>query len=159
MFDLLAVAYQGDATRVFTFMMAREASQRTYPLLEIRQPHHDVSHHGNRPENMEQHAKVGAHFTGLFAKFLERLRAMPEGDGSILDSSLIFYGGGMSDGQAHSAYPLPLVSVGRAGGRIKGDRHLVAGDWTPVANLWLSVADVFGSTIESVGESNGRVAI
>jgi Protein of unknown function (DUF1552) len=159
MFDLLAVAYQGDATRVFTFMMAREASQRTYPQLGIRQPHHDVSHHSNRAENMELHAKVGSHFTGLFANFVEKLRTMREGEGSILDNSLIFYGCGMSDGQAHSAYPLPLVSVGAAGGKIKGNRHVVAGDWTPVANLWLSVADVYGSTVESVGESNGRVTI
>jgi hypothetical protein len=159
MFDLLTVAYQGDTTRVFTFMMAREASQRTYPALEIRQPHHDVSHHANRPENMELHAKVNHHYAALFAAFLEKLRATPEGDGSILDNSLIFYGGGMSDGQAHSPYPLPLVSAGSAGGRIKGDRHVAAAEWTPVANLWLSVADLFGSRLETFAESTGRVEI
>ena len=84
---------------------------------------------------------------------------MPEGEGSILDNTLIFYGGGMSDGQAHSPYPLPLVSVGGAGGAIKGNRHLVAGEWTPVANLWLTCANLYGSTLDSVGESTGRISI
>ena len=159
MFRLLAVAYQADLTRVFTFMMAREASQRTYPQLDIRQPHHDVSHHANQPANMETFAKVNTYYASLFAEFVETLRQSPEGDGSVLDHSLIFYGAGMSDGQAHSPYPLPLTSVGKAGGRVKGDRMVMAGEWTPVANLWLSVAGIFGSPIESIGESNGRVSL
>jgi len=159
MFDLLAVAYQADLTRVFTFMMSREASQRTYPKLEIKQPHHDVSHHGNQPEQMELHARINAHYAQLFANFVETLRAMPEGDGSILDHSLIFFGGGMSDGQAHAPYPLPLAAIGQGGGQIEGDRHLMAAEWTPVANLWLSVANLFGSSIERFGESTGRVEL
>jgi hypothetical protein len=159
MFDLLAVAYQADLTRVFSFMMSREASQRTYPVLGISAPHHDVSHHGNRPENMERHAKVDHHYTQLFASFLERLRATPEGDGTLLDNSLIFYGAGMSDGQAHSPYPLPLVAVGNAGGRVKGNRFIVAPEWTPIANLWLGVANMFGSPLESFAESTGRVEL
>jgi hypothetical protein len=159
MFNLMAVAYQADITRVFTFMMAREASQRTYPNLGIRQPHHDVSHHANRPENMETFARVNTYYASLFAEFVETLRTTPEGDGSVLDHSLIFYGGGMSDGQAHSPYPLPLASVGKAGGQVKGDRMVMAGEWTPVANLWLSVAGLFGSRRETFGESTGRVSI
>jgi hypothetical protein len=159
MFDLLAVAYQSDLTRVFSFMMSREASQRTYPELNIPQTHHDVSHHGNQPENMERHAKVNLHYAQLFATFLEKLQAMPEGDGTVLDNSLIFYGGGMSDGQAHAPYPLPLVAVGRAGGKVKGDRHLVAPEWTPIANLWLGVADLYGRPLESFAESTGRVEL
>jgi hypothetical protein len=159
MFDLLAVAYQADLTRVFTFMMSREASQRTYPVLNIKQPHHDVSHHGNRPENMETHARVNTHYAQLFANFVEKLRATPDGDGSVLDHSLIFFGGGMSDGQAHSPYPLPLVTIGNASGQVKGDRHLMAAEWTPVANLWLSVANIFGTPLESFGESTGRVEL
>ncbi len=157
MFKLLAVAYQADLTRVFTFMMAREASQRTYPQLDIRQPHHDVSHHANQAANMETFAKINTYYASLFGEFVETLRTSPEGEGSVLDHSLVFYGGGMSDGQAHSPYPLPLASVGRAGGRVKGDRMVMAGEWTPVANLWLSVAGLFGSEIESFGESSGRV--
>jgi hypothetical protein len=159
MFDLLAVAYQSDLTRVFSFMMSREASQRTYPELNIPQTHHDVSHHGNQPENMERHAKVNHHYAQLFATFLEKLQAMPEGDGTVLDNSLIFYGGGMSDGQAHAPYPLPLVAVGRAGGKVKGDRHLVAPEWTPIANLWLGVADLYGRPLETFAESTGRVEL
>src|SRR5215510_14395188 len=149
MFELLAVAYQSDVTRVFSFMMSREASQRTYPELNIPQTHHDVSHHGGRPENMELHAKINIHYAQLFAAFIEKLRTMPEGDGTVLDHSLIFYGGGMSDGQAHAPYPLPLVSIGRAGGKVKGDRHLVSPEWTPIANLWLSVANLYGVPLDT----------
>jgi hypothetical protein len=157
MFDLLAVAYQSDLTRVFSFMMSREASQRTYPELNIPQTHHDVSHHGGRPENMENHAKINLHYTQLFAGFAEKLKAMPEGDGTVLSNSLIFYGAGMSDGQAHAPYPLPLVALGGAGGQIRGDRHIVAPEWSPIANLWLSVAGVYGIDLETFAESNGRV--
>jgi hypothetical protein len=159
MFDLLAVAYQADLTRVFTFMMAREASQRTYPALNIPETHHDVSHHGNQPDKMALHAKIDTHFATLFAAFIDKLKSSPEGDGSVLDHSLIVFGGGMSDGQAHSAYPLPLAAVGGASGRMKGNRFILAGEWTPVANFWLSVAGLFGSPIEQFGESTGRVSL
>jgi hypothetical protein len=159
LFDLLAVAYQADLTRVFTFMMAREASQRTYPALAIPETHHDVSHHGNQPEKMALHAKIDTHFTSLFARFVDKLRNSPDGDGSVLDHSLIVFGAGMSDGQAHSAYPLPLAAIGGASRRIKGNRFLVANEWTPVANFWLGVAGMFGSPLENFGESTGRVEL
>jgi hypothetical protein len=159
MFDLLAIAYQADLTRVFTFMMAREASQRTYPALGIAETHHDVSHHGNQPEKMALHARIDTHYASLFASFVARLGTMPEGDGSILDHSLIVFGAGMSDGQAHSAYPLPLAAIGGAGGRLKGGRYVVAPEWTPVANFWLAVADMFGSPLQAFGESTGRVTL
>ena len=138
LFDLLAVAYQSDLTRVFSFMMSREASQRTYPELNIPGTHHDVSHHGGRPENMENHAKINLALRAAVRGASSRsCKAMPEGDGTVLDNSLVFFGAGMSDGQAHAPYPLPLVAVGSAGGKVKGDRHIVAPEWTPVANLWL----------------------
>ncbi len=159
MFDLLAVAYQADLTRVFTFMMAREASQRTYPALNIPETHHDVSHHGNQPDKMALHAKIDTHFTTLFASFIDKLRQSPDGDGSVLDHSLIVFGGGMSDGQAHSAYPLPLAAIGGLGGKMKGNRFVLAGEWTPVANFWLSVAGLYGSPLEQFGESTGRVSL
>jgi len=159
MFDLLAVAYQADLTRVFTYMMAREASQRTYPVLSIPETHHDVSHHGNQPEKMALHAKIDTHFASLFAAFLDKLRHSPDGDGSVLDHSLIVFGAGMSDGQAHSAYPLPLAAIGGAGRTLKGNRFLVANEWTPVANFWLGVAGMFGSPLERFGESNGRIEL
>ena len=159
MFDLLAIAYQADLTRVFTFMTGREASQRTYPGLGMSQTHHDTSHHGQQPDKMEQHAKINAYFTQLFASFLGKLRASPEGDGSVLDHSLIVYGTGMSDGQAHNSYPLPLAVVGGAGRQLRGNRYLIAPEWTSIANLWVGVAGLFGSPLESFGESTGRFEI
>jgi hypothetical protein len=159
MFDLLAVAYQADLTRVFTFMTGREASQRTYPGLGMSQTHHDTSHHGQQPDKIEQHAKINTYFTSLFAGFLERLDAMPEGDGSVLDNSLIVYGTGMSDGQAHNSYPLPFAAVGGLGGRLRGNRYLIAPEWSSIANLWLGVAGLYGSEMERFGESTARYEI
>jgi hypothetical protein len=159
MFDLLAVAYQSDLTRIFSFMTGREASQRTYPALGYKETHHDISHHGKQPEKMEQHTKINEYFASLFAKFLEKLRDSHEADGSVLDNSLIAFGAGMSDGQAHNSYPLSFSLIGGAGGQIKGNRFIVAPEWTPIANVWLSVADMFGSPIDSLGESSGRLAL
>ena len=159
MFDLLAVAWQADLTRVFTFMTAREASMRTFPALGIPEAHHDVSHHGNGAAKMAQHAKITTHFVSLFANFVERLKNAPEGDGSVLDNSMIAFGTGMSDGQAHNAYPLPFTLVGGAGGRLAGNRFIVAPDWTSIANVWLSVSDMFGLPLEKFGESTGRVQL
>jgi hypothetical protein len=156
MFDLLAVAYQADLTRVFTFMAGREASQRTFPQLGMAETHHDISHHGRRPEKMAQHAKINTHFAELFAEFIGKLRASPEGDGSLLDHSLVFYGHGMSDGQAHDSYPLALAAVGGAGGKVKGNRYIMAPEHSPIANMWLGVADLFDCPIDHVGESNAR---
>jgi hypothetical protein len=130
---------------------------RTFPTLGIPEAHHDVSHHGNRPDKMALHARIDAHFVSLFATFVERLKTLPDGDGSILDHSIIAFGAGMSDGQAHSAYPLPFALVGGADGRLKGNRFVVAPEWTPVANVWISVAEMMGAPIEHFGESTGRV--
>jgi len=159
MFDLLAVAFQADLTRVFTFMMAREASMRTFPVLGISEAHHDVSHHGNAATKMQQHAKITTHFMALFAKFVEKLKTAPEGDGSVLDHSLIAFGTGMSDGQAHNDYPLPFTLIGGAGGRLKGNRFIVAPERTSIANVWLSVADMFGTPLEKFGESTSRLQL
>src|SRR5690606_33388551 len=156
MFDLLVVAYQADLTRVFTFMTGREASQRTYPGLAMKETHHDTSHHGGQPEKKAQHAKINTLFMSLFAEFVDKLEASPEGDGTIPGHALIAYGHGMSDGQAHNAYPLAFATVGSAGGRIRGNRYLIAPEWSSIANLWLGVAGIFGSDIPSIGESNDR---
>ncbi|HUL80796.1 MAG TPA: DUF1552 domain-containing protein [Gammaproteobacteria bacterium] len=159
MFDLLAIAYQADLTRVFTFMTGREASQRTFPGLGMSETHHDVSHHGRQPAKMAQHAKINTHFTELFAEFVAKLRAAPEGDGSVLDHSLIAFGAGMSDGQAHNSYPLALAIVGGRARGVRGNRFLVAPEWSPIANLWLGVAGMFGSPIESIGESKAPLEL
>jgi hypothetical protein len=153
MFDLLVVAYQSDMTRVFSFMTGREASQRTYPALGYKETHHDISHHARQPEKMEQHTRINAYFAQLFGQFLQKLRNSPEADGSVLDNSLIAFGAGMSDGQAHNSYPLPFSMIGGAGGQIKGNRFIIAPEWTPIANVWLGVAGLFKTPLERIGES------
>jgi hypothetical protein len=156
MYELLAVAYQADVTRVFCFMLSRELSQRTYPNIGVTEQHHSVSHHGNDKQKIAQNVKVNTYHMQLFAKFLEKLRSTPDGDGSILDHSLIFYGGGMGNPNGHASDPLPVVAIG--GGVGKGNRHIKLKPQTPVGNLWLEVAGHFGSTQETFGDSNGRVS-
>jgi hypothetical protein len=155
MYELLAVAYQADVTRVFTFMLSRELSQRTYPQIGVTEQHHSVSHHGNDAAKIGQNVKINLYHMGLFARFLEKLRAAPDGDGSILDHSLIFYGGGMGNPNGHLSDPLPVVAVG--GGVGKGHRHIELSKRTPVGNLWLSVAQRYESPIETFGDSTGTV--
>ena len=157
MYDLMAVAYQADVTRVFTFMLSRELSQRTYANIGVTEQHHSVSHHGNDPQKIAQNVKVNTYHMGLFAKFIEKLKATPDGDGSLLDHSLIFYGGGMGNGNAHGSDPLPLVAVG--GGVGKGHRHIQAAPHTPLGNLWVSVVGTYGAEMTKFGDSTGRVEI
>jgi hypothetical protein len=158
MFDLLTVAYQADLTRVATFMMARELSNRTYTNLDLSEPHHAISHHGNDPAKVAAHTKINAYHVSLYAKFLEKLRSTPDGDGSLLDHSIIFYGGGMGEGNGHSPYPMSVIAVGGSSA-LKGNRHIIANDRTPIANYWLAVANRFGCDIETLGESNGRIEL
>jgi Protein of unknown function (DUF1552) len=159
LFDLLAVAYQADLTRVFTFMLGRELSQRTYPHIGVTEPHHSISHHGNRPPAIEGHAKVNTYHLTLFAKFIERLRSTPDGDGSLLDHSLILYGSGMGNGNVHSADLLPTLLVGGAAGSVKGGRHIVAGALTPNADLLISMAERFDIGLERFGGNTGRISL
>ena len=155
MYELLAVAYQTDLTRVATFMTDRELSARTYPQLGVNEQHHTVSHHGNDPKNIAQVAKINTYHSTLFGRFLEKLKATPDGDGSLLDHSLIFYGGGMGNPNQHASDPLPMVAVG--GGVGKGHRHVQLAPRTPVGNLWLTVAQKYESPVERIGESNGTI--
>ncbi len=157
MFELQTVAYQADITRVVTFMLSREASQRTYPQIDVDEPHHTISHHGNDPQKKAQNAKINLYHVQQFAKFVEKLRTTPDGDGSLLDHSLIFYGAGMGDGNQHATDPLPLVAVGGLAGQ--GHRHLLQKPKTPVANLWLGVADKFGVRIDHLGNSDGIISL
>jgi hypothetical protein len=157
MFDLLALAWQADLTRVFTFMMAREVSQKTYPEIGVTEPHHSISHHGNRPEAIAGHAKLNAYHVGMFAKFVQRLRSTPDGDGSLLDHSVIVYGSGMSDGNGHTGSPLPHLVIGSGGGAIRGGRHVSTADGTPMADLLLTVAQKCGVEQERFGVSRGTI--
>jgi hypothetical protein len=157
LFDLLAVAYQSDITRVFTFMMSRELSQRTYPQIGVTEQHHSVSHHLNKPEKMAQVVKINTYYARMFAKFLEKLRSTPDGDGSLLDHSLIIYGAGMADSNVHATDPLPLVAIG--GGIGAGHRHVELPTRTPVGNFWLNVAEKFGKPMDRFGDSTGKTDV
>jgi hypothetical protein len=157
-FELLALAYEADLTRVFTFMMARELSQLTYPHIDANLPHHVLSHHGGKPEMVSAHARINIYHLELFAKFLERLRTTRDGDGSLLEHSMILYGSGMGNGNLHAAYPLPLVLVGGKS-LVKGNRHVVPAENSPNANLMVSMAQKFGVEMERFGVSTGSVDI
>jgi hypothetical protein len=157
LFDLLAVAYQSDITRVFTFMMSRELSQRTYPQIGVTEQHHSVSHHQNKPEKMAQVVKINTYYAQMYAKFLQKLRTTPDGDGSLLDHSLIVYGAGMADSNVHATDPLPLIAIG--GGVGAGHRHEQLPTRTPVGNFWLNVAEKFGKPMDRFGDSTGKTDV
>ncbi len=158
LYELLALAFEADLTRVFTFMKAREVSQRTYPQIGVPEPHHTISHHGNRPEKIADHAKINNYHVGLFAKFIDRLRTTKDGDGSLLDHSLIVYGSGMSNGNGHTPSPLPFAMVGGLNGKVKGNRHLVLRE-QPTANALLSIGRLCGLDMESFGISTAAVEL
>ena len=157
MFDLQVLALQGDITRITTFQLAREASTRTYPEVGVADPHHPLSHHGNDAEKLEKLAMINAHHVSLFAYFLEKLKATPDGDGSLLDHSLYLYGSGMSNSDVHDHTNLPILLAGGGAGHLKGGRHLVYSEPTPLANLHLSLLDKVGVHLDSFADSNGRV--
>src|SRR5437879_73657 len=139
MFDRLTLGYQTDMTLVSTFMLGKEVSVRAYPEVGVPDAHHSVSHHQNNPEQLAKLGKVNAFQVKQFAYFLEKLRSTPDGDGSLLDHSMLLYGAGISDSNVHLHDNLPLVLAGGADGRIKGGRHLVSPKDTPVTNLFVTL--------------------
>jgi len=159
MFDFMALAFEADLTRVSAFMLTRELSQRTYPNIGVKEPHHTISHHGNKPEWIEAHTKVNLYHAQLFAKFVDRLKKTADGDGTLLDHSLLLYGSGMGNGNVHAADHLPTMLVGGAAGAMKGNRHIVAPERTPNGNMLISVAEKMGVNMDSFGSSTGRVAL
>jgi hypothetical protein len=159
MYDLWAIAFQGDITRVATFMMARELSTRTYPQIGVPDGHHPVSHHQNVPERIDQHAKINTYHVGLFAQFLDKLRRTPDGNGNLLEHSMIMYGSGMSNGNVHSHDILPALIAGNAAGRLPGNRHVKAPLMTPLSNLLVSVLDKAEVHVDKLGDSTGRIEI
>ena len=159
MYDLAALAYEANITRVITYMKSRDASQRVYPNIGVNEPHHAMSHHGNNPEKLANLVKLNTYHVSLFAKFVEKLQSIPDGDGSLLDHSLILYGSGMSESDTHSRLNVPTLLVGGAAGQIKGNRHIQTAKETPLANLMLSLATKFDCDIDKFGISTGRVEI
>jgi hypothetical protein len=159
-FDLLALAYEANITKVFTFMMSRDASQRVYPNIGVNEPHHSMSHHGNNPEKLSNLVKLNTYHVSLFAKFLEKLKSTPDGDGSLLDHSLILYGSGMSESDTHSRLNVPAAILGGGAGLMKGNRHIQAPKETPLANLMLDFANKFSCEIDKFGTlSTGRLEV
>jgi len=157
MFDLQVLAMQADMTRVITFQLARETSNRTYPEIGVPDAHHPLTHHGGNPEKMERVAKINAFHVSLFAYFLEKLKATPEGEGSLLDHSAILYGSGMGNPDVHDHVNLPILVAGRAAGRIKGARHIKYAEPVPLANLHLTLLDKVGVRLGSFADSNGKI--
>jgi hypothetical protein len=158
MYELMALAYQANVTRVSTFMVAREVSNRTYPQVGVTDGHHAVSHHQNRADKMERNVKIQTYNVGLFKHFLDRLAKTPDGDGSLLDHMVLIYGSNMSNSNAHDHFPLPTLVVGGGAGSLKGHRHLRYPDHTPMTNLLVSVLDKVGVHEEKLGDSTGRLA-
>ena len=153
MFDLLHVAYQADISRVFSFMMARDLSGLSYPQIGVPEPHHSISHHQNSAETMEKHHKVNIYHIGLFAEFVDKLANTPDGDGSLLDHSLLMYGSGMSNGNEHIKLRLPTALVS---GFVRGNRHIQPPDYTqPIGDLHVDIAKQMGVELDSFGRSNG----
>ena len=157
MFDLQVLAFQGDVTRVITFQLARETSTRTYPEIGVSDPHHPTSHHGNDPEKLAKIAKINQFHVSLFAYFLEKLKATPEGDGNLLDNSAYLYGSGMGNPNVHNHVNVPMIVAGGAGGRIKGGRHIKYAEPTPMANLHLTLLDSAGVSLDSFADSTGKI--
>jgi len=157
MFDLQVLALQGDVTRVITFQLARETSTRTYPEIGVSEPHHPLTHNNGNAEMLAKVAKINAFHVSLFAYFLEKLKATPDGDGSLLDHSLYLYGSGMSNGDKHDHVNLPILVAGGGAGKMKGGRHIRYAQPTPLANLHLTLLERVGVRMDSFADSKGKV--
>ena len=156
MFDLVALALQANMTRVFSFMMAAEVSGQTYNFIGVPDAFHPLSHHNNEQAKMDRLAKVQAYHTQVFAKFLDKLAKMPDGDGTMLEHSLFLYGSNMANSNAHNHYPLPTVLVG-GWKTVKGGQHIVPPERTPLANVLLTLLDRLGIPQEKLGDSTGEL--
>jgi len=159
MLDLQALAFQSDTTRVSTLMMSRELNNRTYPQIGVPGQHHAISHHGYKTEPEGQHARINTYHVSLFAKLVDKLANTPDGDGSLLDHSVLLYGSGMGDGNVHSKDPISSMIVGGANGLIEGNQHIQMPKSTPQANVLVSLLNVAGIPTESIGNSTGAVPI
>src|SRR5436305_6052449 len=157
MFDLQVLAFQGDVTRVITFQLARETSNRSYPEIGVPDPHHPLSHHGNDPAKIARMAKINQFHVSLFAEFLGKLRATREGNGTLLDQSVVLYGSGMGNPNVHDHTNLPILVAGGAACGLKGGRHIRFNKPIPLANLHLTLLDKVGVRLDKFGDSNGKV--
>jgi hypothetical protein len=157
MCDLQLAAFQTDMTRISTLMFAREGSNRVYPELGITDPHHPLTHHRNNQEWIEKVAQINTFHIQMFADYLKKLKETPDGDGSLLDHSMIVYGAGISDGNKHNHENLPTILAGRGDGSLKPGRHIVYNPGKPMTNLYLTLIDCMGVQPEKIGDSTGRL--
>ncbi len=157
MYDLLVLAFQTDSTRVATYMLANEGSNRSYPMVGVNEGHHQLSHHQNKEETVAKIRKIDHYLVERFAEFLGKLDAIPEGNGTLLDHSMIVYGSAISDGNRHQHHDLPVLLAGKGSGSITAGRHIVYPSETPLNNLFLSLLDRMDAGVERFGDSTGRV--
>jgi len=158
MADMLVLALQTDMTRVATLVMATEGNRRSYPELGFTEEHHGVSHHTNKPDLIEKFVKINEHHVGEMAYLIDRISKTSEGEASLLDNSMIVYGSGMADGNAHAHVDIPTLLFGKGGGTIDTGRHVVLPTNTPICNLWLSLMERMGVEEERFGDSTGRLS-
>jgi hypothetical protein len=156
-YNLMHLAFQGDISRVFSFMTSHEASDRGYAHIGIPETHHSISHHGNEPEKLAKYAKIGTYQIVKFAEFVEKLRDTKDGDGTLLDHTLLYWGSGMSNGNEHDRNNPPAVLVGGAHGRLKGNRHVAAKKEEPTANLLVAIGHIAGAEVQAIGPSTGKL--
>jgi len=159
MLDLQLLAFQSDLTRVITFMIGKEQSARPYPQIGVPEAHHPLSHHNDIPELVAQMSKINRYHTQLFSQYLARLRATPDGDGSLLDHMTILYGSGISNSTRHSGDNLPILVMGGGAGTLKGGRHLTYSNKPTMANLLVTLMDKMGAPVEKVGGSTGKLPL
>ena len=157
MYDLMVLAFKTDTTRISTFMLGNEGSGKSYPMIGVKEGHHQLSHHQNDPDKVSKIAAIDKFFADQFAYFLQKMKDTPEGDGNLLDNSLILYGGAIRDGNRHDHHDLPILLAGRGGGRVTPGLHRRFDSETPLNNLYLSMLDMVGVDIKEFGDSTGRL--
>jgi hypothetical protein len=157
MFDLQALAFQADITRVSSLMMARENVNRSYPEIGLPEAHHSISHHGNNPEKMKAYTKLNTYHVEVLKYYIDKLKSIPDGDSNLLDNTVVLFGSGMSDGNVHNNYNVPVITVGGQALGIKGNRHAKYPKGTPLANLMLGVMDRYGVQADKFGDSTSEI--
>ena len=157
MFDLLALAFQTDSTRIATFMLAHDGSNRSFSEIGVPDGHHSISHHQRNPDKLRKLGEIDRFYLKQFGYFLSKLKATKDGEGNLLDNSMIVYGGGISDGDRHNHNELPVILAGKAGGTFKPGRRIAMKEEVPMTNLYLSMLDRMGVKAERIGDSNGRL--
>jgi hypothetical protein len=158
-YELMRLAFQGDISRVFTFMVGHEGSSRSYAHVGVPEPHHPVTHHGDKPENIEKYGRITTYHASKLAEFIGKLKATPDGDGTLLDHSLTYFGSGMGNGNAHDRNNVPVLLVGGANGRMKGNRHIAVENKEPTSNVLLAMADLAGVDVPQIGVSTGKLPL